>query len=489
MAPIWMTALAGRMESSPPVARHEAPSPPGRFLTGHAGEMLRDAAQFLLRCHASYGDIVRLKLGPRIAFALFHPDHVYHVLVKNRENYTKQSRGYNKLRHVVGNGLLTSEGDFWLRQRRLLQPAFAAARLAGFAAPMVTAADEMAQSWEPAARQDEPIDVAEEMMRLTLRIVGETLLGTDVTGEASDVGAALTLVIDEISRRIHTPWSFRERLPVASNRRYERALERLNQSVQRIIDEHRAHPARSDDLLTILMAARDEETGSQMSDKQLRDEVMTFFLAGHETTAKALTWTFYLLSQHISVRSRLEREVDAVLGGRAATAQDLPKLPFVKNVVLESMRLYPPVWAIARMTMRDDQVGDVMIPAGSPVLLSQYVIHRHRGFWENPEGFDPDRFLPERSEGRHPYAYFPFGAGPRICIGNHFAIIESVLILATIASRWSLNLIPGRPVIPESRVTLRPKLGLYMTAEPRQPAGASNAPPSARFAERVDVAG
>jgi cytochrome P450 len=470
MAPILTTALAGRMPPRPTATPRQPPSPPGNFLTGHAREMLRDAAQFLLRAHASYGDVVRLRLGPRAAFALFHPDHVYHILVKHRENYTKQSRGYVKLRQVVGNGLVTSEGDFWLRQRRLLQPAFAAGRLAGFTAPMVTAAEQIAQSWESAARQGEAIDIADEMMRLTMRIVGETLLGTDVTGEASDVGAALSLVLDEVSHRIHTPWSFRERLPLASNRRYVRAIQRLDLAVQKIIDEHRAQPARasrSEDLLTMLMAARDEETGTQMSDKQLRDEVMTFFLAGHETTAKALTWTFYLLSQHVGVRSRLQREVENVLGGRSATAEDLPKLSYAKLVIQESMRLFPPVWGLARMTMQDDQIGDVTIPAGSPVLLSQYVTHRHRGFWDNPEGFDPDRFLPERSEGRHPYAYFPFSAGPRICIGNHFAMIESVLILATITSRWSLNLIPGRPVIPEARVTLRPKHGLFMAPERR----------------------
>jgi cytochrome P450 len=467
MAPIWMTALVGRMPPRPAATLRQPPEPPGNFLMGHAGEMLRDAAQFLLRSHASYGDIVRLRLGPRVALALFHPDHIYHVLVKRRENYSKQARGYKKLRQVVGNGLVTSEGDFWLRQRRLLQPAFAPVRLATFAASMVTAAEQMAQSWEPAARQGESIDVADEMMRLTMRIVGETLLGTDVTGEASDVGTALSLVLEEVSRRIHTPWDFRERLPLASNRRYERALQVLNRSVQKIIDEHRSGRTDSQDLLTMLLAARDEETGTQMSDHQLRDEVMTFFLAGHETTAKALTWTFYLLSQHVGVRSRLQREVDAVLAGRSATADDFAKLPYTKQVIQESMRLFPPVWGLARMTVEEDQIGDVTIPAGSPVLLSQYVTHRHRGFWDNPEGFDPDRFLPERSEGRHPYAYFPFGAGPRICIGNHFALLESVLILATMTSRWSLNLIPGRPVIPEARVTLRPKHGLFMAPEPR----------------------
>ncbi len=239
MAPILTTALAGRMPPRSTTTPRQPPSPPGNFLTGHAREMLRDAAQFLLRAHASYGDVVRLRLGPRTAFALFHPDHVYHILVKHRENYTKQARGYKKLRQVVGNGLVTSEGDFWLRQRRLLQPAFAPTRLAGFAAAMVTAAEQMAQSWEPAAQNGDAIDVADEMMRLTMRIVGETLLGTDVTGEASDVGTALSLVLEEVSRRIHTPWDFREKLPLARNRRYKRSIKRLNRSVQKIIDEHR----------------------------------------------------------------------------------------------------------------------------------------------------------------------------------------------------------------------------------------------------------
>src|SRR5579885_1268927 len=216
MSPLPMTtAVASPKPSRTAATTREAPTPPGSFLLGHAGEMMRDAAQFLLRAHADYGDIVRLRLGPRTAFALFHPDHIYHVFVKRRDNYTKQSRGFKKLRQVVGNGLITSEGDFWLRQRRLLQPAFNAPKLAAFAAPMVTATQEMSQSWESASRSGQSIDVADEMMRLTMRIVGETLLGTDVTGEASDVGAALSLVIDEMSRRIHSPWNFRERLPVA----------------------------------------------------------------------------------------------------------------------------------------------------------------------------------------------------------------------------------------------------------------------------------
>jgi cytochrome P450 len=458
---------AGLVSQSPANGRREPPMPPGDFLLGHARHMLRHAAEFLLEAHQTYGDVVRLRLGPRTALALFHPEHVYHVLVKRRENFTKQARGYKKLRKLLGNGLLTSEGDFWLRQRRLAQPAFAPQRLAGFAAAMVTAAEEMTRTWSEPARLNQPVDIAAEMMRLTLRIVGETLLGADVTGEANDVGAALTLVLEEMSRRIHTPWDFQERMPTPKNRRYEQAVERLNQAVHRIISERRQRSAAGDDLLSMLMAAKDEETGLRMTDQQLRDEVMTFFLAGHETTAVTLTWTWYLLSKHVDVRRRIEEEVDRVLAGRLPSIDDLPKLTYTKLVIQESMRLWPPVWGIARLAAEDDQIGDVAIPAGSPVLLVQYVTHRHRDFWDNPEGFDPERFLPEHVEKRHPYAYFPFGAGPRICIGNHFAMMEAVLIAAAVASRWRLNLIPGAPVISQARVTLRPKGGLRMNIQRR----------------------
>ncbi len=455
--------------------RFQPPVPPGNFLLGHAQFLLNHATDFLLDAHRKYGDIVQLKLGPRTAFALFHPDHVYHVLVKGRENFTKQARGYQKLRKIVGNGLVTSEGDFWLRQRRLAQPAFAPQRLAGFAGTMVTATDELTRSWSEPANRNERVNIAAQMMQLTLRIVGETLLGTDVTGEAHDVGESLTLVLEETSRRIHTPWDFQERIPTPANRRFDRALERLDQAVHRIINERRREPGAGDNLLSMLMAARDEETGSQMTDQQLRDEVMTFFLAGHETTAVALTWTWYLLSKHVDVRRRVEEEVDRVLGGRLPTSDDVPKLAYTKLVVQESMRLFPPVWGIARLTAKDEQLGDLFIPARSPVLLVQYVTHRHADFWDNPEGFDPERFHPSQVERRHPYAYFPFGAGPRTCIGNHFALLEAVLIVATVASNWRLNLVPGAPVIPQPRVTLRPKGGLLMTIQRR---GAPTCAPS-----------
>jgi cytochrome P450 len=458
----------GELESkSSPNGRSQPPMPPGNFFLGHANHMLRHATDFLLEAHRACGDVVRLRFGPRTAFAVFHPEHVYHVLVKRRENFTKQARGYQKLRKIIGNGLVTSEGDFWLRLRRLAQPAFNPQRLASFASAMVTAAEDMTRAWSEPARSNQPINVAAEMMRLTLRIVGETLLGTDVTGEANDIGSALSLVLDETSRRIHSPWDFLERMPTPTNRRYDLALERLDQAVHRIISERRRDTGTGQDLLSMLIAARDDETGSGMTDQQLRDEVMTFFLAGHETTAVALTWTWYLLSKHVDVRRRVEEEADRILAGRSPAIEDLPKLSYTKLIVQESMRLYPPVWGMARLSAEDDQLGDVFIPARSPVLLVQYVTHRHPDFWDNPEGFDPERFLPAQVEKRHPYAYFPFGAGPRTCIGNHFAMMEAVLIVAAVASKWRLNLVPGAPVIPQPRVTLRPKNGLLMNIQRR----------------------
>jgi cytochrome P450 len=457
------------------------PIPPGKFFLGHAHQMLHHATDFLLEAHHKYGDVVQLKLGPRTAFALFHPEHVYHVLVKGRENFTKQARGYQKLRRIIGNGLVTSEGDFWLRQRRLAQPAFAPQRLAGFAETMVTATDDVTRAWNEAANSHQQVNIAAQMMHLTLRIVGETLLGTDVTGEANDVGTCLTLVLEETSRRIHSPWDFQERIPTPTNRRFDQALNRLDQAVHRIINERRRQPGTGDDLLSRLMSARDDETGLQMTDEQLRDEVMTFFLAGHETTAVALTWIWYLLSKHVDARRRLEEEVDRVLGGRLPTIEDMPRLAYTKLVVQESMRLFPPVWGMARLTAKDEQLGKLFIPARSPVLLVQYVTHRHADFWDNPEGFDPERFLPSQVERRHPYAYFPFGAGPRTCIGNHFALLEAVLIVATIASKWRLNLVPGAPVIPQPRITLRPKGGLLMTIQRR--AQTSPVPASASGSE------
>jgi cytochrome P450 len=362
---------------------------------------------------------------------------------------------------VLGNGLLTSEGDFWRRQRRIAQPAFHKERIAAFGDVMVRAAEDTARAWTAVAKSGGTLDVAAEMMRLTLRIAGETLLSSDVTGHAAVVGDAVSLLLREANRRILQPIEVPLRVPTPNNRRVLRVLSELDAIVFRMIeDRRRMTGGRPSDLLTMLMEARDEETGEGMTDKQLRDEVLTIFLAGHETTANALSWTFYLLSLHPEVARRTSAELADVLGGRAPQVADLGRLVYTTAVLKEAMRLFPPAWIVGRRAVEDDTIDGYDIPRDSIVFVSPWLTHRHPAFWQNPEGFDPERFLPERAATIHRYAYFPFGAGPRLCIGQGFAMIEAVLLLATLAQRIRLDLVPGHRVVPHPSITLRPRYGI-----------------------------
>jgi cytochrome P450 len=479
-----------------------APGPSGHPLLGLMPAMRRDPLGTLTAAWREHGDVVRLRFPGREVFLCAHPDAVQHVLQENNQNYGKQTMGFQKLRLALGDGLLTSEGKFWLRQRRIAQPAFHRARIAKFGAVMVEEAERTAEEWAAPARAGRAIDVAEEMMFLTLRVVGRTLMSTDVAAEASQVGQAVTIILGHVRARMNTLLDFVEKLPLPSNRRFQGALRGLDKMMFEIIAQRRAAlsaggragggaggggggdgggdggrgSAQSggggggsgapDDLLTMLMEAKDEETGETMDDRQLRDELVTIFGAGHETTANALTWTFYLLSVHPATRRRLAEEVQAVLGARPPTVDDLARLPFTAMVVKESMRLYPPAWVIARNALADDEIGGFRIPRDAIVLVSPYITHRHPAFWENPEGLDPERFAAEsdvRRHHQHRFAYFPFGGGPRICIGNNFALMEAQLLLASLARRWRLDLVPSHPVEPQPMVTLRPKYGMRMT--------------------------
>lgn len=416
-----------------------------------------------MRAALELGDVVRFELPHVTGHLVAHPDLVQQVLVDQHRLFTKQTRGYEKLRAFLGNGLVTSEGDFWLRQRRIAQPAFHKKRIAGFATSMVEAAEDTARRWERPARDGTPIDVAAEMSRLTLRIAGETLLSTDPSDKANAVSDALTTVLHEANDRINHPWSPPERWPTARNRRFRAAARQLDDIVLDIIERRRRGAESRDDLLQMLLEARDPETGAGMDDPQLRDEVMTMFLAGHETTANALAWTFVLLSRFPSVARALHEEAAQVLGDRPATAEDLPRLELTKRVLQESMRLYPPVWVVGRAPSEDVEIGAYDVPRGTLVFVSQWVMHRHPRHWDDPEGFDPDRWLPERARAQHRYQYFPFAAGPRMCIGAGFAMMEGQLILATLARRYRVDLVPGHPIVPEPLVTLRPQHGVLAT--------------------------
>lgn len=456
------------METAPAVPT-ALPLPPGPGTLSRLSNLAafrRDVLGLLPSLAAKYGDVVRVPLGPRDFYFLFHPEPIRHVLQDNARHYTKQTPGFNVMRELLGQGLLTSEGDFWLRQRRLAQPAFHKQRIAGFGRLMVDAARELADEWTPHLGSGQPVDVAGGMMRLTLRIAGEALFSADVTREADGIREALDVVQHYANHRITHPFHPPRWVPTPLNRRATRARDLLDGVVLGIIERRRREGGTREDLLSLLMEARDADTGEAMSDAQLRDEVMTLLLAGHETTATALSWTWTLLARHPEARRALEAELAEVLGGREPTVEDVPRLTFTRRVLDESMRLYPPAWLVSRQAAAEDAVGGYRIPAGAVVVVSPWVTHRHPVLWENPEAFEPERFRPERAAALPRFGYFPFGGGPRQCIGNGFALLELTLVLATLAQRLRLELVPGRLPAPEPTITLRPRGGLWMTASP-----------------------
>ena len=412
-----------------------------------------------------FGDVVYFKIGPRRGYLITNPADVRHVLQDNARNYHK-SPLYDKLRVSLGNGLLTSEDEFWLRQRRIAQPAFHRQRIAALASVMAEAARDAAAQWQAIASGGRPVDVAEEMMRLTRTVVLRALLGADLGPFAAKVDHAWTIINQHIGESF---WSlgFTDRLPTSKYRRFQAARAVLRAAVDHVISQRRRSPSDSADLLSMLLSARDEETGEAMTDEQLRVEVTTFLLAGQETTSLALTWTWYLLSQHPGAQRRLEEEIDAVLNGRPPEYADLVNLPYTRMVIDEAMRLYPPAWGFSRQALADDELGGFHLPRGWLAFVIPYVLHRLPAFWQDPEAFDPERFLPERSADRPKFVYLPFGAGPRQCIGNQFALIETQLIVATLAQRYRLHLVPRHRVEPWPLITLRPRFGMPMIIERR----------------------
>ncbi len=412
-----------------------------------------------------YGDICHYYILRWPVYLVNHPDYIKHVLQDNHRNYGKNTIAYRMLRLILGNGLVTSDGDFWLRQRRLAQPAFHRQRIEGFGTIMTQATLAMLERWEHDAATGQGFDLAQEMTRLTLRIAGETLFHIDLTDDANEVGQALAVGLEEIISRLSRPFALPLFLPTPKNRRFIASRRALDQVVYGIIRDHRRTGEEQGDLLSMFMLAEDEETGERMTDQQLRDEVMTMVLAGHETTANALIWTWYLLAQHPEVEAKLAAELVAVLDGRVPTMADVPHLPYTSMVIQESMRLYPPVYIISRSATHDDEIGGYPVPAGTTVSMSPYAMHRHPDYWEEPETFAPERFAPEAVAERRRFAYIPFAAGPRQCIGNTFALTEAQLVLATVAQRFRPRLQPGHAVEPHAAITLRPRAGVHVTLD------------------------
>ena len=420
----------------------------------------RDPLNFLTNLANTYGELASYRMGGERLYFVNNPHWIKDILVTHNRNFTK-SRGLERTKKLLGNGLLTSERAFHLRQRRLMQPAFHRERITGYGRTMVEYADTLRRGWTDGAT----LDISQEMMRLTLSIAGKTLFDVDVESQAAAVGRALTDVMESFWITMMPFAALIERLPVGPMHRAKVAREELDAIIYGMIHERRASRGDRGDLLSMLLLAQDEDDGSTMTDRQVRDEAMTIFLAGHETTANALTWTWYLLGRSPEDDAALHAEVDRVLGGRLPTIADIPSLPFVEQVVTEAMRLYPPAWVVGRRAIEPYPIGGYVAPARSIFLMSQWVMHRAARFFPEPERFHPGRWTPAFKAALPKFAYFPFGGGPRQCIGESFAWMELVLVVATIAQQWRLRVVPGHAATPRPLVTLRTKHGMPMVLE------------------------
>jgi cytochrome P450 len=449
------------------------PGPPGYPLIGNTLQLVRAPFDFPIRCCREYGDVVRLRIGTLVFYLLSHPDAIEQVLRRDHRNFIKD-RGTRMLSVVLGEGLLTSEGDVWRRQRRLAQPAFQMDVIPRYAGVMVAATERLLEDWQPGQARD----IHADMARLTMEIAARTLLGASVAGQTDRVGHAMRVVMEHFAS-LAAVFPSLLWLPLPRNWRFRRASRDLNAVIYDTIAQRRATGPTGDDLLSRLLAARDDD-GSQMTDRQLRDELVTLFLAGHETTAIALSFCYYLLAQHPQAEARLAAELDDVLAGRPATAADLPRLPYTEWVVKEAMRLYPPAPSIGREAIHDCEVAGYHVPRGTQIALVQWVVHRDGRWFDEPESFRPERWANDLARRLPRCAYFPFGDGPRICIGNQFAMMEAVLVLATVAQRYRLALAPGYRLELLPSITLRPRHGLTMTVQARpEPALHPRAAPAA----------
>ncbi len=439
-----------------------APTVKPNWIGGHFRQFRKNPLEFL-KMMSSLGDVTSFRMGKMPAYLVNHPDLVRDVLVVNAHKYIK-GRALQRAKNLLGEGLLTSEKEFHLRQRRLAQPAFHRARIAGYAQAMIEYGEKMSGEWKDSDERD----ISKEMMRLTLWIVGKTLFSADVEKNAEEVGEVMTTLVEMFDLLLMPFSEYLEMLPLPSSRRLRAARTKLDEIIYGFIRERRKSDEDKGDLLSMLLLSRDED-GSQMTDKQVRDECLTIFLAGHETTANALTWTWYLLSQNADIEAKFHAEIDAVLGNRNAVPEDYPNLKFTEQILAESMRLYPPAWTIGRMATEDCELDGYKIEKGSLVLTPMYIMHRDQRFWSDADEFKPERWETQSiKEAGNKFIYFPFGGGIRRCIGEQFAWMEGVLLLATIGKKWKLNLDSEQKIVPQPMITLRSKFGMKMRIEARQ---------------------
>lgn len=446
-------------------AAKPAPGPKGLPLVGSIGALrAKGPLDFWFDLWREYGDVARAQMGPQTLLQFVRPEHIHHILVKNKDNYIK-GLSHDALRIPLGNGILTAEGELWRRQRRLMSPTYTPRAVQRFAGIMLDATSNMLARWReiPAGT---PIAINLEMMRLAMSVISRSIFTVDIGEDFTEAGQALTQILDYTSQRSVSLLTLPLSVPTPGNQRLNRALAAIDRFLYGIITERRQQ-APGDDLLSLLLEMQDEETGEGMSEKQLRDEVLITFFAGHETTAQLLTWAWYLFSLHPGVEERFHAELEAKLGGHPPGADDIEELAYTRRILDETLRLYSPVALMARDALEDDEVDGYRVPAGSIVTLSPYASHRHPEFWERPLEFYPDHFAPVQVEARPRYAYYPFGAGPRICLGKHFALLEGMLVLAEVGQRYRPSLVAGQEIMPHWSGTLRPDGAVMMVLESR----------------------
>lgn len=436
------------------------PGPSGNAILGSMLDVRADPLEFLVEAGESYGDIFFFRLGPRRIYVLNKAEYIQEVLVRQMKNVQKADLSKDLLGRFLGQGILTSDGDFHKKQRRLVQPAFHVHRIDAYANVMVNYTQDMISDW----RAGDIVDIDDLMMRLTMNIVSKTLFDADVSDTSNEVGEAIKVLQTLTSEDFKLGFMWPMWVPTARNRKIRQSKQALDKTVSKFIRERRASGEDKGDLLSMLLLAQDEDDGSIMSDQQVRDEAVTLFAAGHETTSNALTWAWYLLSQNPQVEERLHAELDRVLGGRLPTMADLAQLPYTEAIIQETLRLYPPAWILmTRTPIEPIQIDGYQIDPGEWVWVAPYMTHRNPKYFRDPEKFDPDRFLADRRREVPKYAYFPFGGGPRVCIGNAFALMEARLILATVAQKYKLELVPDQEIIPEPEITLRSRNGLRVS--------------------------
>lgn len=438
------------------------PGPKGIALFRPLYHFTHQPLDFIISTHRKYGDTARFRFLKFPVYFFNRPSLIEEILITQSAKFIK-SADLREGNRVLGNGLLTSEGEFWRRQRKLAQPAFHRERVMAYAPVMTGYAEQMLDTWS----DGETREIRAEMMQLTLKIAARTLFGADLEADTVRIiGESLAAAIRQFDARVKTGFLLPSNWPTPGNIRSRKAVDRLDEVLYRIIDQRRSGHAETEDLLSMLLSARDD-SGAGMDSKQLRDEVMTLLLAGHETTATTLAWTFYLLAQNPRAESELLAELRAVTPGRVPTYEDLPKLRFTEAVVRESLRLYPPAWAMGRQAVEDCAIGGYEVPRNTTIYMSQWVVHRDARYFEEPEQFRPERWMDSLQKTLPRFAYFPFGGGPRVCIGASFAMMEATVLLAAIASRFRLTLVPEQTIELWPSITLRPRNGIEMVVSKR----------------------